>query len=750
MAHLTKLGWFCMFLALQYLLRSRAPVHRFLRATTVALLATVVAFSLSRLNRDLQVSFDIRVEHAGPFQFYYAGPDAVFSERQNVTRQTQAGVWQRHTIEINSLRTFTQIRMDPITGPGKVEIGAIEMSSHWGRLTLQGPALQAAVFGMQDMVIDGVAPDVIRMHGTGSDPHFRLQLPQTVAKPDTAQWLPMALLAGLGAGLLWLLLDIALDSLKRQQPEWHARLGRIAARGWIVPLTVCLALTFRAADRISDDPILGDGVQNLLMAVNVFKHNTFSLDTGEHPRPTNFREPLDPLLIGLHLKLAVPEAVSRPFADFRSGEFARTVKLSNLVWVYAGLVGVWLLTLRVGGTNLSGFIATGLSFQIFFHGGTYIDTLYTELSTATLMIWASYGFLRSVQKQSMAWFLGSGVLMGLLALGKASFVYIGAVAVPLLMVALLFARRPDRFAFTQVMVWGLAMSTTFLLTLSPWLLRNQAQFGNLRITERGGLILWGRAHLNNMSNEEVLGLIHDHSPTLYKRAVKGTHLAEAPGDFERGGRWQRHNRYRSTFWESDRRAAYEGKPEGAISFHYNAAAQYNQRVFHLRDQGHPHPDQAVGDELKTEAFKLLKERPWRHVVMTLPFFWHGFWSFKKVEIPWVSLETQDAVGEILNLLAGVALFGVFFYGLLRRHAQWVAVTVLPVGLLVFYAFLTHNIPRYSTPSHPMMLLALVLVLRTMCLRWRARGQRAGPTRLVGRPFAARAANHAVHPGAPDM
>ena len=35
-----------------------------------------------------------------------------------------------------------------------------------------------------------------------------------------------------------------------------------------------------------------------------------ALDTGERVRPTNFREPLDPLLVGLHLKLAAPEAVT--------------------------------------------------------------------------------------------------------------------------------------------------------------------------------------------------------------------------------------------------------------------------------------------------------------------------------------------------------------------------------------------------------------------------------------------------------
>lgn len=716
-------------LVLQSLLSGHKPARTAWRAAAVALLIALATLALSLLNRDLEISFDLRTDKAGPFQIYYAGPDAVFSERQNRTRYAKADVWQRHTIEINSVRKFTQIRMDPITVPGAVEIGSIEIRSRWGQVIFKGPTLKAAMVGAGDLVVDAVETDVVRMRGTGPDPHFLLQLPKSVVKPRVGTQLPRALLIGLGVGMLWLVLDVALARLRQTRP--HQRLVRTLTHGWLVVLVVCLGLTYHAADRISSDPIVGDGIQNMLMGVNVFKHNTFSIDTHDRPRPTNVREPLDPLLVGLHLKLLAPEAVSRPFADFRAGDLTRTVKLTNLVWIFAGLTGIWLLTLRLGGNNLIGFVATGLSFQIFFHGSTYIDTLYTELSAASLMIWATYGLLRSVQQQSLAWFFGSGVLMGLLALGKAAFVYIGMAAVLLLMLALLIARRPDRFAFSRVIVWGLTMSLAFVLTLSPWLVRNDIQFGNMRITERGGLILWGRAHLNNMSNDEVLGLMYDNSPSLYKRAVAGTRLAAGPGDFERGGRWQRLNRYLSTFWETDRRAAYEGKPDDAISFHYHAAAQYNQRVFQLRDQGHPYPDQAVGDELKAEAFELLTARPWRHIAMTLPFFWHGFWSFKKVEIPWVSLDTQDAINESLNLLAGVALFGVFFYGLLRRHAQWVAVTVLPVGLLMFYAFLSHNIPRYSTPAHPMMLLALVLVLRTLWLRWRARGHRAQPARLIG-------------------
>lgn len=708
---------------------SRAGV---LRTLAVALFGLLLAFGHGRLNRDLSITFDLRVERPGPYQLYLADDTGHFSERLSFTRYTRTGgEWQRHVVDIQTLRKVTQVRLDPTTVPGSVEVGAIEVSSRWGAVALQGPTLQESLSNRAGLDVVAVDADALRLQATGADPHLVFRLPREVVSPSSRQIWPSALLFALAAGLLWLVAEQALLWLRQHQPEWHERLRSALARGWLLPLVVCLALTWKAADRISSDPIVGDGTQNLSIAVNLFKHGVFSLDNSPHPKPTNFREPLDPLLVALHLKLAAPEAVGRPLADFRSGELTRTVKLSNLLWVFGGLMAVWALTLRLGGGNLWGPIATVLSFQIFFHGGTYIDTLYTELSTATLMLWATYGLLRAVQQQSLAWFFGSGVLMGLLALGKASFAYIGAVAVPLLMAALLIARRPDRFSASRVVVWGLVMGLAFVLTLSPWLARNHAQFGNLRITERGGLILWGRAHMNNMSNEEVLGLVYDHSPTLYRRAVAGTRLAEVPGDFERGGRWQRINRHLSTFWESDRRAAYEGKPENAISFHYHLAAQYNQRVAQKRAQGHQNPDQAVGDEMKGEAMALLKARPWRHVLMTAPFFWHGFWSFKKVEVPFVSIATQDAIGELLNLLAGVALFGVFLYGLVQRHAQWVAVTVLPVGLLLFYAFLSHNIPRYSTPAHPMMLLALVLVARTLWLRWQRRTLRPAPERLTG-------------------
>mgnify|MGYP006194517359 CR=1 FL=1 len=76
-------------------------------------------------------------------------------------------------------------------------------------------------------------------------------------------------------------------------------------------------------------------------------------------------------------------------------------------------------------------------------------------------------------------------------------------------------------------------------------------------------------------------------------------------------------------------------------------------MFRKREAGHPYPDQAVGDEMKGEAMAMLKARPWRHVAMTVPFLWHGFWSFKKVEVP--LLKAYPSVFMVLQYMGAAYL-----------------------------------------------------------------------------------------------
>jgi hypothetical protein len=682
------------------------------RALLVGLLVALTVFAFARLNKTLLVSFDMMPDHTGPFHIYHAGPDGVFSDRNSLTRYAQGNAWHTQAVKIETVRALGMLRLDPMTRAGKVTLGSVNISSDWGRLHLQGPALQAAMLRPNDLQTEAVEPGLLKMTATGNSPYFHLQLPKSLLEPSPFVQVPRAVLAGLVAGCLWWLLEHATHRLRLARPPLHARLTNALHRGWTVPMVACLGLTVMAQSRLDNYPILGDGVQNLLMAVNVFKHNTLSLDNNQDtPRPTNFREPLPSLLAGIHLKLFAPEARGQAFSAFQAGALTHTVKLVNLGWVFAGLLGVWMTAQRAGRNNFVGLIASLLAYHFFFKAPESVNTMYTELATASLMVWCSYALLRATQQQALGWFFASGILLGLLTLTKAAFFYIGFASIGLLLLVLWFDKNKKRSGLSRVVQSAAVMGLGFVLVLAPWVVRNEIQFDSARVNSRGELILWGRAILNSMSNEEVLGLIYDQAPTLYKRAVAGTALAARDGDFERGGRWQRLNRYHSSFWESDRMAAYAGEPEKAISFHFKSGAEANKRVRELTLQGHPNPDLAVGQQMKREAWQMIRAQPLRHLLMTAPFFWHGFWSMKSIELPLVSVATQDAVVEVINLLAGICLIGVFLRGLWTVNVPRVALTVLPVGMMAFYAFLTHNIHRYSTPTHPMMLLVLVLVAR---------------------------------------
>lgn len=714
-------------------LRSRLPrwasgpgAARVGRTLLAALVAVLAVLWFAQVDKQVELRFDLLTEQDGPVHVFHAGPNGLIDDQAVHTRSTKAHAWQSHAFSINTVRPLSVVRIDPLIQTGQFSLGAMEITGRWGQVRLQGEALQAVISEQHNTRVDRVEADRLYLTATGLDPRFCINFPKSVLRPAIGVLLLWLALAALVSGAVWWLLEHAAHRLKQRQPSLHARLSLSVRRGWLLPLLVCLFATHWAAAQLDDTPITGDGVQNLLMAVNVFRNNTLSLELGAAPAPTNFREPLQPLLVGWYLKVfASAGAAEQKFSAFHSGALVKTVKQVNQLWIFAGLFGVWLIALRAGRNNLVGLAAAALAFKYFFNVGGITNNLYTELATASLIIVCSYTLLRAVQQQSVAWFLGSGAALGLLVLTKAAFFYIGFVAIGLLLLVLWRDHTARQSNFQRVLLCTGGMALGFMLVITPWIVRNEVQFHSARLSSRGEMVLWGRAVMNNMSDEEVLGLMYVKAPSWYKRVVAGTHWAARPGDFEKGGRWQRLNRDHSSFWASDRAAAYGGQPDKAISFHFKGGAEVQRRRNVLTSQGDPYPDQAMGAQFKHEAAQLLKQRPLRHLFMSLPFLWHGFWSLRVSELPWVSVATQNLLGELLNLLAGVALVGVFLRGLWKGQSARVALTVLPVGMMTFYALLSHNIPRYGIPLQPMMLVALVLAVTALWRRMVSRDLRMG-------------------------
>lgn len=465
-------------------------------------------------------------------------------------------------------------------------------------------------------------------------------------------------------------------------------------------------LTIVAASQITGGTIHSDGVQNLRFAENVARHGVFSSSpTGLPIVPGNEREPLPPYVLSAHLRLLNATTPGLQGSKLLAGQAAQLVKLGNIPWVFLGLLGVALLSFSLTGSFL--FVVLMLLLQTLFFFGLplFVDTLYTELQAGALLIWSSWLLLMSVQSKRLKWFFAAGLCMGSLALTKGVFLYV----VP--MATLLLA---GYFVLQDSLMLGLkrfvVMLAGFSLLVLPWMVRNKLVTGHFELTQRGGHVLLTRAIKNNMTPDEVRGALFFWGPSFYQKLSTPLGLGAVPADFQLGGRFQRLNRESSNFKSSDLKAQAEGKPEAAVSYYRKAASELSRYVMQAQAEGSSHPQRDGDDHAKRQAKSLILSSPQRHALMTAPFFWRGIWSQPNQGLLVKNSPVYVVFKDLLALFSILALYAVFAFGVLRRNLTYIAISVLPVLMVSFYAAITHNIPRYPAAAIPLMLTCLALLI----------------------------------------
>lgn len=491
---------------------------------------------------------------------------------------------------------------------------------------------------------------------------------------------------------------------------------------------LCALLTFLCAPRINGDSIKGDATQNLKIAYNLFHNSNFSVNL-RHPElaRTNFREPVPPVYTALYAKFVLPEHATGNFEEWHNGKLTRQIKLGNLGWVFAGLVGIWLLMWHQTRSHPASLIALGLTYVFFFYNAAVINSLYTELHTSVLMIWSAVLLTRTLQTPRRGLAVSTGLLIGLLSLTKSLF-FVAGPLVLLLAVGLWWWRAPAGSARTALLHLAMPALLAFAVVVTPWMLRNKHQVGTTEISSgRAGYVMFKRGLMDQMSDTEFRLGFYLYGPQLYKDSVAGTDLAiRLPEDVERGGRMQWLNPYTSSFQAEDNQAIYAGRPDLSFTYYRKAAAVYQQVKQILVDGGHPRPDLTADQIMKRVAMQTMLEHPVDHLEVSVLLFWRGFWwmphnldklfpTFMHVDSRW---------GEAFNALAGMSLFIAFLGFLLGRNATGVALTALPVVMIGMHTLLTQNLQRFTIPAIPFMLLALVVLVH------------AGVSRFTQRPGAA--------------
>ncbi|WP_254963952.1 MULTISPECIES: hypothetical protein [unclassified Cyanobium] len=477
----------------------------------------------------------------------------------------------------------------------------------------------------------------------------------------------------------------------------------------IVISLLLLCLLAVSASQITGAVHQKDALANLRFAHNLSRHGVLSLNDSSPYLPSNAREPLPNIVTGLHLRFVDLVTPDLTYRDLLQGEGSRQVKLVNLLWVALGLVATALIANRL----LSNFLLVPLSISLvglfFFSVPMFVDTLYTELQTAVLMLWASWYLLMAASKGGRLNFILAGLFLGLLSLTKAIFFYVS-----ILLFVLLFLRvvwKPLKGKFYRFRLFPLMMVAGFSLAVMPWMLRNKLQLGTFQLTQRGGRVMYVRAIKNNMNNSEIPGAVYFWGPSFYRHASALLGFGAFPKDFQAGGRYQRINREESDFKQSDLEAVQAGRPQNATSYMRQGGAEVNRITIEATAKGIDDPYRYAESKVGDIGKRLILSDPWRHLSMTPLFMWRGIWSWPNEGVRILkSTSSYVILKDVLALVSYVSLLGLFLLGVIRRNAFFLSITVMPIGMILAYGFLSHNIPRYSSPAIPLMIISMAVLV----------------------------------------
>ncbi len=467
-------------------------------------------------------------------------------------------------------------------------------------------------------------------------------------------------------------------------------------------LTILILVTsiFMGAKHLNAMPPNDDGLDNLGLANGLAYTGSMGYLQTHNGQSmliiSNSREPFPNWLTAKWIQLIPALHKNRSLDRTATPRQLILLKWPNLLlWVVSVVGCYWLMLALVAQYKqplvgqLLGLSAAAL-YGLCSHP-VFISTLLTEFHAACLLVWFSWAWVKTWQKQSYLYAVIAGSLLGLLILTKAAFLY---VVVGLALVTLCLQLRWElsgQQRLQTALLFGLA-----ILIAGSWMWRNHHLLGAWEIAGRGPNVLLTRAYKSQMTDEEFKGAFYAYAPQSLKHILtKITGFEER--DRLEGGRLQRFTR---TF-DSDESCRRQGNEACAIGYYVKANIRYQQLMDAAARQYPTQPNQAklMGEKAaKQLALQLIKDNPWGHLRTSLVFAWRGAWPCNKVDGRWFTHERQYLQPAWQELLPFVGLCSMLILALLALFKRDMSLAILSwmgTAAFAFYAMASHFIPRYS-------------------------------------------------------
>lgn len=481
---------------------------------------------------------------------------------------------------------------------------------------------------------------------------------------------------------------------------------------WAFNLALSLMVVMSSINlfsKVTPIPEYVDALDNLKIAFNLAKYNRFSasningeLTTQEEDTlsffspniekpvsidnalPTALREPFPIWLTSLLLKKF--ELINK-YPNVKSlnvGKPLLLIKSQNFIYLLFLFSGLVVLLGHFVEQPLMRFLTSLVLLvlvQLHLPEGMYYFFL-TELLASALMIWYCYFLINAISKQRLLYWILGGLVYGLLVLTKAAFIYIGIVFVASMLIYFIYLRQHQHFK-------GLSC---FILTASiivmPWVVRNYQQLHFFGVTERAADVLLVRAEKNLMTPLERKGALCFYTSNRSIARACAKFFGFNRDDLSESGRLKRI--YRGH--KQDLAARSEIKPDKTISYYYHATTVAYQARYeaYLKNQSVIEANNATSKL----AIQKIIANPVDHLISTFLFAYRG-----------LNYMYTDAY-TYLGFLA-IGIMGVI--GVKTKQTNFLIVFLFPSLTFLFYAFLSHFIPRYSQPLIPFWMFGFVII-----------------------------------------
>ncbi len=423
----------------------------------------------------------------------------------------------------------------------------------------------------------------------------------------------------------------------------------------------------------SDQPIgnYSDGCAYIRMAYHIYHNGTFSFDKQDSdlPRPSAYREPGYSALLACFFEDNMMKATELEDPSQNRYMLYKLRQGQMILLPLAGLVGLFVVY-KLTGSFWLGYIAMlllGFSMELI----NNINSMYAEQLCVPIVLLMSYMLYLSLRDKKLIYFAIAGLLMGILVLVKAIFMYLLVFILPLTFIALKGLKRE------KIIIAMAVLTACYFIPVGSWMVRNKVQLGKFFITGRAGNVMALRVEYNKMNFTEWCGSFLYWTPDSY--AIRLMHQIYGNDCLvENKGKLANLNRSNK-------------------SGYYSVGKTY----------GSSDPEKDSKNQ-KSYAMEFLKH-PIKHILVTLPTGWRSI-MFADGALMVAPFTFMVRSSVLFSLAYFIALIIVVYRAIRARAWEMLVFTLPACYLIMMNSLFTHGLTRYTLPNIGIQIVCLLLII----------------------------------------